>query len=123
MITEKSNIMQKEGDFIARKLMLMEARLKECERLLELYRCRRNDKDMMTFGNFVECSVETDSIVFRDFVDAKGDQLTFGSFVDAGGDKLTFGSYINTSGNSMTFSNFVNKTTSSLTFNNFINHG
>lgn len=123
MITSDFNIMQKQGDFIARKLMLMEARLRECERLLELYRCKCNDKDMVTFGDFVECSVETDSIEFGDFVDAKGGQLTFGSFVDAGGNKLTFGSYINTSGNSMTFSNFINKTTSSLTFNNFINHG
>lgn len=123
MITSDSNIMQKQGDFIARKLMLMEARLRECERLLELYKCKCNDKDRVTFGDFVEHSVETDSIEFGDFVDAKGDQLTFGSFVDAGGNKLTFGSYINTSGNSMTFNHFVNKTTSSLTFNNFINHG
>lgn len=123
MITSDSNIMQKQGDFIARKLMLMEARLRECERLLELYRCKCNDKDHVTFGDFVEHSVETDSIEFGDFVDAKGDQLTFGSFVDAGGNKLTFGSYINTSGNSMTFNHFVNTTTSTLTFNNFINHG
>ncbi len=123
MITSDSNIMQKQGDFIARKLMLMETRLRECERLLELYKCKCNDKDRVTFGDFVEHSVETDSIVFGDFVDAKGGQLTFGSFVNAGGNKLTFGSYINTSGNSMTFSNFINKTTSSLTFNNFINHG
>lgn len=123
MITCDSNIMQKEGDFIARKLMFMEARLRECERLLELYRCRCNDKDMVTFGDFVECSVETDSIEFRDFVEAVRNRLTFGSFIDAGGDKLTFSNYVNTNSNSMTFSNFVNKTTSSLTFNNFINHG
>ncbi len=123
MITDDSNIMQKQGDFIARKLMLMEARLRECERMIELYRCKCNDKDRVTFGDFVEHSVETDSIEFGDFVDAKGDQLTFGSFVDAGGNKLTFGSYINTSGNSMTFNHFVNTTTSTLTFNNFINHG
>lgn len=123
MITSDSNIMQKEGDFIARKLMLMEARLRECERLLKLYRCRCNDKDMVTFGDFVECSVETDSIEFRDFVEAVRNRLTFGSFIDAGGDKLTFSNYVNANSNSMTFSNFVNKTTSSLTFNNFINHG
>ena len=123
MITSDSNIMQKQGDFIARKLMLMEARLRECERLLELYKCKCNDKDRVTFGDFVEHSVETDSIEFGDFVDAKGDQLTFGSFVDAGGDRLTFSNFIGTNGNSMTFNHFVNKTTSSLTFNNFINHG
>lgn len=123
MITSDSNIMQKEGDFIARKLMLMEARLKECERLLELYRCKCGDKVRVTFGDFVECPVETDSIEFSDYVDAKGDQLTFGSFVDAGGDRLTFSNFIGTNGNSMTFNHFVNTTTSTLTFNNFINHG
>ena len=123
MITSDSNIMQKEGDFIARKLMLMEARLRECERLLELYRCKCGDKDRLSFGDFVECSVEADSIEFGDFVDAVGNRLTFGSFIDAGGDKLTFSNYVNTNSNSMTFNNFVNKTTSTLTFNNFINHG
>ena len=123
MTTSDSNIMQKEGDFIARKLMLMEARLRECERLLELYRCKCGDKDRVTFGDFVECSVETDSIEFDDYVDAKGDQLTFGSFVDAGGNRLTFSNFIGTNGNSITFNHFVNTTTSTLTFNNFINHG
>ena len=123
MITSDSNIMQKEGDFIARKLMLMEARLRECERLLELYRCKCNDKNRVAFGDFVECSVETDSIEFGDFVDAGGDRLTFGSFVDVGGNRLTFSNFIGTNGNSMTFNHFVNATTSTLTFNNFINHG
>lgn len=124
MITDESNIMQKQGDFIARKLMLMEARLRECERMIELYRCKCNDKDRVTFDDFVECDspvVIADTIEFGDFIDAQNELLTFSDFIDAKGDTLKFADYVNANGNSLTFSSFVNTNTSKLTFSNFIN--
>lgn len=66
MIIDTSNTIRKQGDFIARKLLLIEARLKECERLIKLYRCHCNDT--LTFADFVEEAEDSNKLTFSNFI-------------------------------------------------------
>ncbi|MGN0029721.1 MAG: hypothetical protein ACI35Q_08365, partial [Marinilabiliaceae bacterium] len=126
MITGKSNIMQKQGDFIARKLMLMESRLMRCERLIEEYRCKCGESG----GDKEEEKPLVNELTFKDFIDFI-DQSSGGTgTAEKPGDKwpddtdpdtdppedpdtLTFADFVEQSGSSLTFKDFVEQSGSS----------
>ena len=112
MITENSKLTEKQGDFIARKLMLMEARLTRCERLIEECRCKCGDmptENTLSFGDFMPQTVVANELSFADFVSQSGNALTFADFMGQ-----------TAIADTLTFSDFIGQTTSSLTFSNYL---
>ena len=115
MITVNSKLTEKQGDFIARKLMLMEARLLRCERLIEECRSKCSESDE---------SPDENMLSFADFLaqNAIANELSFADFIVQGGNSLTFADFMGQTviADTLTFSDFIGQTTSNLTFSNYL---